>query len=279
MRTFFKIIGYLLIFFILTILTQIGGVLFLFVICIYPKIQSYFSSKSPNLLQKAASFLILYLFTTFFILPHLAFLSNRVPLPYFSTNQIPIKPANLLTCLFNRHYVHPELLTLTEETALKISQKYPGTKLLYLDANFPFWDNFPLLPHLSHDDGEKLDLSFLYTDAQTGGYLNERTSFTGYGYCEKPQKGEVNQAQICAKKGYWQYSLLEKMVNQRNNPNFEFDKKRNKDLLQFFATNKKTGKILLEPHLKQRLGLSNYRKVRFHGCHAVRHDDHIHIQL
>ena len=32
------------------------------------------------------------------------------------------------------------------------------------------------------------------------------------------------------------------------------------------------------PHLKARLGL-NSNKVRFHGCHAVRHDDHFHVQL
>jgi hypothetical protein len=25
--------------------------------------------------------------------------------------------------------------------------------------------------------------------------------------------------------------------------------------------------------------LGGYDKVRYHGCHAVRHDDHIHIQL
>jgi hypothetical protein len=26
------------------------------------------------------------------------------------------------------------------------------------------------------------------------------------------------------------------------------------------------------------LGLTN-NKIRFHGCHAVRHDDHLHVQL
>lgn len=38
-------------------------------------------------------------------------------------------------------------------------------------------------------------------------------------------------------------------------------------------------KIFLEPHLKTRLKLSKYSKIRFHGCHSVRHDDHIHLQL
>jgi len=40
-----------------------------------------------------------------------------------------------------------------------------------------------------------------------------------------------------------------------------------------------TGKIFIEPHLKSRLGFANDSKVRFHGCAAVRHDDHIHIEL
>ncbi len=33
-----------------------------------------------------------------------------------------------------------------------------------------------------------------------------------------------------------------------------------------------------KPHLKTRLKLSS-AKIRFHGCQAVRHDDHIHVQL
>jgi len=38
------------------------------------------------------------------------------------------------------------------------------------------------------------------------------------------------------------------------------------------------GKVFVEPHLKTRMKLVD-SKIRFHGCGAVRHDDHIHIQL
>ena len=38
-------------------------------------------------------------------------------------------------------------------------------------------------------------------------------------------------------------------------------------------------KIFIEPHLKQRLGLQKENKIRFHGCGAVRYDDHKHVQL
>jgi hypothetical protein len=37
-------------------------------------------------------------------------------------------------------------------------------------------------------------------------------------------------------------------------------------------------KVLLEPHLQTRLGLSS-PKLRFQGCRAARHDDHAHLQL
>jgi hypothetical protein len=38
------------------------------------------------------------------------------------------------------------------------------------------------------------------------------------------------------------------------------------------------GKVFVEPHLRERLGVSG-DVIRFQGCAAARHDDHIHIQL
>lgn len=37
-------------------------------------------------------------------------------------------------------------------------------------------------------------------------------------------------------------------------------------------------RILIEPHLATRLGVLS-PLVRFQGCRAARHDDHIHIQI
>ncbi len=37
-------------------------------------------------------------------------------------------------------------------------------------------------------------------------------------------------------------------------------------------------KVLLEPHLVRRLGLSS-PLLRFQGCRAARHDDHLHLQI
>jgi murein endopeptidase len=49
-------------------------------------------------------------------------------------------------------------------------------------------------------------------------------------------------------------------------------------LVEILASEKSIGKIFIEPHLKTRLKLTT-PKIRFHGCRAVRHDDHIHVQL
>lgn len=37
-------------------------------------------------------------------------------------------------------------------------------------------------------------------------------------------------------------------------------------------------KIFIEPHLKNALGITDSH-IRFQGCRAARHDDHIHIQV
>jgi hypothetical protein len=184
-----------------------------------------------------------------------------------------------LTCLLNRHYVRPKLKITCEEIASKLQQKYkyPRSEIRYLDANFPFKNGFPLLPHLSHNDGRKLDLSFFYLN-KLGEDTNSKPTFSGYGALEKPRKGEYNTADNCKQKGYWQYSYNQWMtfgiINQ-----LDFDAERTKYLTKAFATHPNIGKVFIEPHLKTRLGLENYSKIRFHGCQAVRHDDHIHVQL
>lgn len=278
MKAIFHFFKTSLIFIVLTVLTQIGGVVYLFSKLIFKKVHPVFTNKMPLFFQKLATFLLLYSLTTFLIIPPLAKLNNRVPLPYFSKNET-LRPTNLMTVFLNRHYVRPQLKQLTETISTKINKQYPGTRLTYLDANFPFWNGFPLLPHISHNDGKKIDLSFLYSNKKTDEYWHDRLTFTGYGFCEMPRRGEVNQPAICAKKGYWQYNFLARFVNKNKHPYVQFDEDRNKILLKIMANERATGKVLIEPHLEQRLHLSNYAKIRYHGCHAVRHDDHIHLQL
>jgi hypothetical protein len=37
-------------------------------------------------------------------------------------------------------------------------------------------------------------------------------------------------------------------------------------------------RIFIEPHLADRLGVGG-GKVRFQGCRAARHDDHLHVEI
>ncbi|UOE47056.1 hypothetical protein MTO98_21880 [Mucilaginibacter sp. SMC90] len=180
--------------------------------------------------------------------------------------------------MFNRNYVCPRLKQATLVVASEMNKKYPGSILNYLDASFPFINSFPLMPHLSHNDGKKLDLAFFYIDNKTGLESNKTPSPIGYGISEGPRAGEVNTTQACLVKGYWQYSFLTKIVPQGNKVNFTFDSLRTKTLVNLFAAQNAINKIFIEPHLKIRLGITT-AKLRFHGCGAVRHDDHIHVQL
>ncbi|MBC8110697.1 MAG: hypothetical protein H7Y04_06515, partial [Verrucomicrobia bacterium] len=188
-----------------------------------------------------------------------------------------LKPATFLTCLANRHYVRKDLKITLENTAKLMNQRFPDTKILYLDANFPFFDSFPLLPHLSHNDGRKLDLSFYYKNKQTQKNTNFSPSFIGYGFCEEPTKNEQNMPEYCKKQGFWQYGLLRKITPQTQKNTLVFDAEKTKILLQLLTKNPAISLIFIEPHLKFRLGFGRNPKIGFHGCHAVRHDDHIHI--
>jgi hypothetical protein len=72
----------------------------------------------------------------------------------------PLQMQSWVYCALNRAYVTPDLRDVLERTADTMARRYPGTVTLVLDANFPFVAGFPLLPHLLHDDGEKVDLAF-----------------------------------------------------------------------------------------------------------------------
>jgi energy-coupling factor transporter transmembrane protein EcfT len=257
-----KILLGLILICLLTAVTQIGGVVFILSLLTFGLIDKRLSKRWARVTAKVFSFATLYLFFVFVIVPLTAKSFGRVPLPVFEDRNL--KPANIWTCLLNRNYVRPELRDIAYRAAEGMSNKFPGTTINYLDANFPFINNFPLLPHLSHNDGKKLDLSFQYNDRRTGQVTNDVPSFIGYGICEEPKDGEENKPEGCDKKGYWQYNLLRDNVSQANKNKFTFDNKRTRELVNRFASQDGLGKIFIEPHLKTRLGLIS-SKIRFHG--------------
>jgi hypothetical protein len=276
LRLLLKILLGLIVFGLLTLVTQVGGVVFLISILAFKLVGKRFNRMWVRVTAKVLSFLTLYFLFVFVIVPLIAKQFGRVPMPLIESNHV--RPVNIWTSLLNRNYVRPELRQATFDVASLMNDKYPGSTLNYLDANFPFINKFPLVPHLSHNDGKKLDVSFFYLDAVTGKYTEEVPSWLGYGVCEEPRSGEFDRPAECEQKGYWQYSFMSRNISQKNKDKYPFDPTRTKDLVNFYVNHQAIGKVLIEPHLKTRLRLTS-NKVRLHGCNAVRHDDHIHVQL
>ena len=270
MKKIIQVLRLVLIFAVLTALTQVGGLIYL----LYKPIGITINKRLHGVQRHARIlvFLAMYTLISTLLIPSLAAHFGRTALPMSSST---LKPASHFTWLMNRHYVKPELLALLEDVGNDLPAEM---SMIYLDACFPFIDGFPLIGHLSHDDGEKVDLAFVYSDSN-GDYLNDGKSFSGYGIIEPPTEKELNQPLICENQGFWQYSIPTKLTWFERSKNFQFDNTANRLLLQRLATDGRTGKIFIEPHLRDRLHLHKYVKVRFHGCHAVRHDDHIHLQL
>ena len=272
---FFRILLRLLAVVVLTVVSQVGGIIYLLFIPFRPLFKKKFPERKQRFWAKAGAFSLFYLIITFLLLPLIAKPFGRVPLPLTGN----LKPLNYFTAILNRHYVRPQLKDLLQDSANQMEAKYPGTIIAYMDANLPFMKGFPLLPHLSHSDGKKADIAFLYKDAENGEALHRTArNFMGYGGSDLPRKGELDKAAECVRQGYWQYDIMSRFMPTTSEGKMALDEKRMKAYVRILVNDARTGKILLEPHIKQRLKL-NYNKVRFHGCRAVRHDDHLHVQL
>lgn len=217
-------------------------------------------------------FLGIYLICTYFIVPKVAPLLGRERL----ISSESIVSQSLFYRITNRNYVRPEMNKLLGDIASEFNKKHPKAKIVCLDANFPFVNKFPMLPHLSHNDGKKLDISLMYE--LNGTLTNQKPSVSGYGVFEEPNQREYNQIKRCKNKGNWQYDIQKYMTFGRINEDIEFSEIGTKALLKAILKQPSVGKVFIEPHLKHRLGLK-HEKIRFHGCQAVRHDDHLHLQL
>ncbi|HPF11527.1 MAG TPA: hypothetical protein PKW08_05665 [Flavobacteriaceae bacterium] len=252
---------------LLTFLTQIGGVVYLVALIAIKR------TTPRRRLKRLGVFVVLYLLATFLLVPWIAPLFGREPIKG-SPN---LEPHTYFYKLANRNYVTPALQVLLQEVATNFAQQHPGLQVHYLDANFPFFDGFPLLPHLSHKDGKKIDVCLVYEDAN-GQLSNLRPSVSGYGIYEGPRPNEYDQTAVCKKKGYWPYDFPKYLSLGHVHKELRFSERGTRDLALAILKEPRLQKLFIEPHLKARLRLT-HNKVRFHGCHAVRHDDHIHLQV
>ena len=265
MKNGFKILGFTTLVIILTIISQTGGVILLLSLMI----RTIWTKKTkPNVW---VIFLPLYLIFTLAIIPLVAPLFGREKIQRTKN----IKPAFLMTDLLNRNYVDFDLNQVLHTTADLLEESHIEIK--YLDANFPFWDGFPLLPHRSHDDGKKIDISLMYITAD-GKLTNKKKSNSGYGVFEGPNKKEFDQISKCKSAGYFQYDFPKYLTFGKKNRSLLYSNSHTKQLISSILAQKEVQKILIEPHLKNRLDIGDSR-LRYHGCKAVRHDDHIHVEI
>ena len=234
----------------LTALTQLGGIA-LIIALLFKRRKTAF----------AASYIAVSI-AALWIAP----LFGRTPLPCLIGDSL--KMHSPFFCVLNRQYVTPELAEVLTDYDTALQSAFPQTKTRVLDANFPFHTGFPLLPHLSHNDGRKVDLAFYYMGDQ--GYLPAITrSPLGYfafedGYSTCPGHRLTLR---------WDMAWLQTLW-----PAYKPDRPRMQMALNLLAADPRITKIFIEPHLKQSLGATS-PKIRFQGCRAARHDDHIHIQL
>ena len=263
---------------LLTLLTQIGGLVMLVVWSVsrlaLPRAMGAWRRAAIN----AVLFVVAYAAISVLVVPPLAALGGRVPLPCRTQPDRAFAAGSVLLCALNRHYVVPDLIVLLSELSNEIDRAFPGTTTLFLDANFPFLNGFPLLPHLSHGDGRKLDLAFYYADAD-GRYLQAATrSPIGYWAFEQPSAGDASS---CAMRSWlslrWDLNFL-----QDKFPDRVLEPRRTSAALQWLLSEGlrfKVDRIFIEPYLVARLGVQASPALGFQGCHAARHDDHIHIQI
>jgi len=192
LKVFFKTILKIFLFIFLTILSQIGGLIYVLSLFIATKWNTKLKFKVLIVFSS------LYLFSTFIIIPLVTPIFGREKVKHSDR----ISPTNYMTVLLNRNYVRPKLNELLNNTAKKLEDT--NIKISYLDANFPFINKFPLLPHLSHNDGKKIDLSLIY-ETENGIIQNKQKSISGYGAFENPKQNEIDQVKKCKNNGYFQY--------------------------------------------------------------------------
>jgi len=257
----------------LTALTQIGGlalVLGWLVVRLLPD-----TWRGASMVTLAS--LALYALMTVALVPPLAKVGGREALPCSGTDAAPYRAATPLLCILNRAYVRPPVKAVLAGLSLAVTKEFPGTQTVFLDGNFPFFDGFPLLPHLSHQDGRKLDIAFYYQDAGGRYEAGRLKSPIGYWAFEHRQGDETDACpESRGPTSRWDMAAIQSWF-----PPLVLEPNRTRAALIWLSgrgTALGVEKIFIEPYLAARWDVTS-SVLRFQGCRAARHDDHIHFQV
>jgi hypothetical protein len=260
-------------FIVLTALTQIGGVVYLAVAAATRRLhRTRALGRGRRALLVTVVSVGLYAVLTWAAVPPLAAAFGRVRLPCGADGDV--AAASWLTCALNRGFVTPTTRAFVGQLGSEMARQFPGSQVTTLEGGFPFIKGFPLPPHLSHRDGRKVDLAFFYRRADTGAPIAHGSpSRLGYFVYEPPLPSEITP---CA--GRWTPLRWDFSWFQPAHPAWRLDDARTAAMIAWLKDQAQVTRLFIEPHLAQRLGVAG-DKVRFQGCHAARHDDHIHLEI
>ena len=213
----------------------------------------------------AAATIVLYAVASIAIVPPLAAQFGRVRIACATTT--------LVGCALNRTYARPQLAELIEMLNARLAREDQSSRVTVLDAGFPFGGGFPLLPHLGHTDGRKVDLGFFYRDARSGEPIPSGSpSPIGYFHFQQPP-ADAAPLPCHFVRNRWGFSWF-----QPEKPAWLLDPERTRAMIRWWDARAEVTRIFLEPHLARSLGVDG-GKVRFQGCFAARHDDHLHVEI
>jgi len=275
-----KIIIVIILFILLTMFSQVGGIILLIWIFLFQFLKKYFNDKWQRRSANILGFIIFYMIFNLIIIPAIARPFNKVPLPFSKSGDL--VPVSYWTCILNRHYItisgKKQLLSLAKE----YNSAHPEIKLKYMDCNHPFFipingeNTTPvlegLLLHITHT-GNKADIALVYNDKE-GKPSNITPTAIGYGSSAEPLPGERCKPCECDKKNR-KYSFMYRNIARTD---YSLNVDHSRDLVKLFINNGYE-KIILEPHLIDRFRLKGYNFGTASCKNSVRHDDHFHVAV
>jgi hypothetical protein len=136
-----KTLLFLVLFSILTALSQVGGLILLLWWWLYHIFKKHFKNAWVLGSVNVGGLLVFYLFCMFIIVPPLARLQDRVPLPMSKSGAL--VPVSYWTAIFGRNYIKSKGRAKLETITEAFVKKHPDLKLKYMDCNYPFYINIP----------------------------------------------------------------------------------------------------------------------------------------
>ena len=195
-----------------------------------------------------------------------------VPLPCKSG---PIQPVAARYCRDHKNYVTPAARETLLRVAKALQRRHPEIVVRYMEASWPSGVR-PMPPHLSHGDGRQIDLVLFYEDLHGRPLSRPGRPYgrhaPGYGAFEPPRR-EADR--VCVDSADTPHDAPDPPADRP----WRLSDVRTGSLISLLSAAPEVRRIFLEPHLKSRLGFSGDPKVRFAGCEAARHDDHIHVDF